>query len=316
MPNGIAWTEAFGILPVADRLRDAVLTLRGDAYTPKSKFGPSSLRIFRPRQALRLWRGEWAKARRAVVYNLFNHTPTPIHKGWSVRKTQVRDFRGGTLTYDSHNGTDFAIPLGTPVAAPAAARVGLVTSEFNRGGLKIVLDHGDGLMTSHAHLGRALVKTGQVVRRGEPFALSGMSGINGFLFFPWESPHLHMNVYWQGVAVDPFCVDRDRRGALWRDDEPRPTRSHARDETSVPESTWDRAALQAQVAACVHPERRAWLASIDDTNLLASALVHDRHYYPTRFSRSFPLSARSAVVSGRLDLPFANDDVDGMAWPD
>ena len=312
MPNGIAWTEAFGLLPVADRLRDTMLTVRGDAYTPKTKFGPSSLRIFRPRQALRLWTGHWAQERRAVIYNLFNHTPTPVEEGWSVRKTHVRDFRGGTLTYDSHNGTDFAIPLGTPVVAPASARVGLVTSEFNRGGLKVVLDHGDGLMTSHAHLGRALVEPGQIVRRGETFALSGMSGLNGFLFFPWESPHLHMNVYWQGVAVDPFAVAG--AGSLWRDDEPVPTRA-AIESASVPTSHWDRAALEAQVEACTHPERRAWLAGIQDTELLAAAVVHDRHYYPTRFTRTLPLYSRASELTRRMDLPFSKNDVDGMAWP-
>lgn len=310
MPNGIAWTEAFGLLPVSDRVRDTMLTLQGDAYTPKSKFGPSSLRIFRPRQAMKLWRGEWAKARRAVIYNLYNHTPTPILEGWSVRKTQVRDYRGGTLTYDSHNGTDFAIPLGTPVVAPAAARVGLVTSEFNRGGLKILLDHGDGLMTSHAHLGRSLVKAGQLVQRGEPFALSGMSGINGFLFFPWESPHLHMNTYWQGQIVDPFLVEGR---SLWSEKEPLPVRRESG--AHVPESAWDRAALSAQVDACVHPERRSWLASIEDTNLLAAAVVHELHYYPTRFERTLPLYTRASDLAGRMALPFSPNDVDGMAFP-
>ena len=59
-----------------------------------------------------------------------------------MRKTQVRDFRGGTLTYDSHNGTDFATAPGTVIVAPAAARVVLVVSEFHRGGLKLLLDHG------------------------------------------------------------------------------------------------------------------------------------------------------------------------------
>ncbi len=78
------------------------------------------------------------------MYNLFNRTPTPLEDGWSVRKTQVTDFRGGTLTYDSHNGTDFAVPVGTVVVAPAPGKVLRISSEFNRGGLKVFLDHGRG----------------------------------------------------------------------------------------------------------------------------------------------------------------------------
>jgi len=309
MPNGIGWTEAFGILPLRARARDTWLSLRGDAHTPKTKFGPSSLRIFRPRQAMQLWRGAWAVPRRAVIYNLVNHTPTPVSEGWSVRKTQVRDYRGGTLTYDSHNGTDFAVPLGTVLTAPAAARVALVTSEFNRGGLKIVLDHGDGLVTSHAHLGRALVHAGATLKRGEPFALSGMSGLNGFAFFPWESPHLHMNTYLHGRIVDPFAHEG---ASLWASDDPTPARHEP---SPVPPSRWDGTALREQVRACLHPERRAWLASIESEAQLGPTLVHDCTYYPTRFSRILPLYASEAPLALRLGLPFRPEDVDGIAFP-
>ena len=83
------------------------------------------------------------------------------------------DFRGRDLTYDSHNGTDFAVPVGTKVLAAAGGEVVRIVSEFNRGGLKIFIDHGGGLMTTSAHLARPLVKVGQIVARGEAIALSG-----------------------------------------------------------------------------------------------------------------------------------------------
>ena len=73
-----------------------------------------------------------------------------------MKKTQVADFRGRDLTYDSHNGTDFAIPVGTRVLTAAAGRVVRQVSEFNRGGLKLFVDHGQGLMTCYAHLARPL----------------------------------------------------------------------------------------------------------------------------------------------------------------
>ncbi|MBK9033903.1 MAG: M23 family metallopeptidase [Myxococcales bacterium] len=187
--------------PARDRLRGP--RRRAD---PPSRFDHTSLRILQPRLALAVWRGQRPFGRAVPIYNLFNRTPTPIERGWSVRKTQVRDFQGGALTYDSHNGTDFATAPGTVIVAPAAARVILVVSEFHRGGLKLLLDHGDGLATSCAHLARALVEPGQVVARGEPIALSGASGLNFVAALGADPPHLHFNVWLDGEPVDPFAV--------------------------------------------------------------------------------------------------------------
>jgi murein DD-endopeptidase len=191
---------------------------------------------------LRTWLGRRRADRRVPIYNLFNRTPTPIADGWSVRKTQVRDFRGGTLTYDSHNGTDFAVPPGTIVVAAAPGRVLRVSSEFNRGGLKVFVDHGRGLVTTSNHLGRALVRDGDLVRRGQPIALSGASGIDMFLMFPWNVPHVHFNVWLNGEPVDPFAGwavspggdrtirprrRRRRRHGAWPTAGPRPSTSRS-----------------------------------------------------------------------------------------
>lgn len=186
--------EVFGLSPLTLRAREALLALRGGTGVPRSRFGLSSLRILRPALGVSTWLGRRRADRRIPIYNLFNRTPTAVEQGWSVRKTQVRDFRGGTLTYDSHNGTDFAVTVGTIVVAPAPARVLRVSSEFNRGGLKVFLDHGRGLTTSSNHLARALVRVGDEVERGQPIGLSGYSGIDGFVAFPWSVPHVHFNV--------------------------------------------------------------------------------------------------------------------------
>ena len=164
-------TEALGVLPIRNRLREALVAQRGAEDVPPSRFGLSSLRLLSPRLALPLWLGRQVVPRRVVLTNLFNHTQTPIEAGWSVRKTQVRDFRGRDLTYDSHNGTDLAIPRGSVVTAPAPAVVARIHVEFNRGGLKVMLDHGDGLCTCSAHLARVLVAEGDRLERGQPFAL-------------------------------------------------------------------------------------------------------------------------------------------------
>ncbi|HSQ61877.1 MAG TPA: M23 family metallopeptidase, partial [Polyangiaceae bacterium] len=161
MRERIGLVEALGLRPLGKTLGDAWIAVRGDGSTPKSRFDLTSLRQFQPRYAVPLWLGRKPRGRLVPVVNLFNYRQPPPELGWSVRVTDVRDFRGGRNTYDSHNGTDFAIPPGTEVVAAAPGRVLRVSSEFHRGGRKVFLDHGRGLVTVYAHLARPLVEPGQ-----------------------------------------------------------------------------------------------------------------------------------------------------------
>lgn len=305
-----SFAEVLGLSPWRQRVREAVFAVRGDALTPPSRFDHTSLRILQPRLAAALWRGRKPFGRAVPIYNLFNRTPTPIARGWSVRKTQVADFRGGTLSYDSHNGTDFATAPGTVVVAPAAARVILVVSEFHRGGLKLLLDHGDGLATSHAHLARVLVAPGDVVARGQPVALSGASGLNFVAALGADPPHLHFNVWLDGEPVDPFAAPGEV--ALWRTgNDPTPGRA----DRELPDSVIDRERLEVQLAACLDPALAARLRAVPELGARALATIFARNYQPMRFaSHVSPYAARAARVP-RLDLPFAATDFERIHLP-
>lgn len=310
MVDRLPLTEVLGLTPWRQRLRETVFAVRGDALTPPSRFDHTSLRILQPRLAAAIWRGRRPFGDAVPIYNLFNRTPTPIADGWSVRKTTVRDFRGGTLTYDSHNGTDFATPPGTVVVAPAAGRVILVVSEFHRGGLKLLLDHGDGLATSHAHLARALVRPGEVVARGQPVALSGASGLNFVAALGADPPHLHFNTWLDGEPVDPFAAPGEV--PLWRTGN-QPTPGAA--DRDLPPTAIDDARLEAQLAACLDPALAARLRAIPDRVDRALATIFARNYQPMRFREHVsPYATRPARVP-RLDLPFAATDYRGIHLP-
>ncbi len=94
-----------------------------------------------------------------------------------------------------HTGLDFAVDQGTPVVAPAAARV-LGTGDYFFSGNTVFLDHGNGLITLYAHLDRIDVTEGQSLERGQRVGLVGKTGRA-------TGPHLHWGVILNGTSVDP-----------------------------------------------------------------------------------------------------------------
>jgi murein DD-endopeptidase MepM/ murein hydrolase activator NlpD len=303
--------DLFGLRPIPDALRQAALALRGAPHIPRSRFGLSSLGIFFPRLAVSTWLGQRPGADRVLVTNLFNRTQTPVAAGWSVLKTRVRDFRGGAMTYDSHNGTDFTCPVGTLVVAPAPGRVVRVSSEFNRGGVKVVLDHGDGLMTTSNHLLAPLVRTGDVVRRGDPIARSGASGLDMLTAFPWNAPHVHFNTWLNGVPVDPYALPGEV--SLWRrPNDPGPALADPQEPAPAP-TPWDEDAVSATLAACRDPALLSQLRAAPP-ELRAAETIFLRNYYPTAFPENPPLVRVPFPRTPRLDLPFR--DFSGAAMAD
>lgn len=320
MRERIGLVDALGLVPFDKTAREVMIALRGDPSTPRSRFDLTSLRQLRPRMGATLWLGGRPAGRLVPITNLYNYRQPPPELGWSVRVTDVRDFRGGANTYDSHNGTDFAIPPGTTVVAAAPGTVIRVSSEFHRGGRKVFLDHGRGLVTSYNHLSRPRVRPGQRVARGEPIALSGYSGIDALAGFPWAPPHVHFNVWLDGAYVDPFTpIDRDDP-SLWRrrnDPVPAPP-GELRDDALEP-TDWDDSAITRALEACVHPGTRAEIERAPSREERFGAALMHLNYFPTRFDRArlgvtFSLYRSSHRREPRLDLPFSHRDYDGVLF--
>jgi len=309
MATRIGIRETFGLSPIPQRAREALLALRGGAGVPPSRFDVSSLGVLHPALSVKTWFG-WKRADGKVpITNLFNRTPTAQQDGWSVRKTQVRDFRGGTNTYDSHNGTDFAVPVGTIVVAAAAGQVLRLSSEFNRGGLKLFIDHGQGLITTSNHLARSLVRVGDLVQRGQPVALSGYSGMDGFLMFPWSVPHVHFNTWLNGEYVDPFAADGEIPLWLGGND---PLPHDGSDSGSWVPTAWNMRAVDDAIADCSDPVARAELDAERDPGPRAMNVLFQLNYYPTRFSRRPQLMVETHPRRPRLSLPFRAGDFSGI----
>ncbi len=94
-----------------------------------------------------------------------------------------------------HQGLDFRVPTGTPVAAMNQGTVLLARFLYYEGNC-VVIDHGQGLLTLYFHLSELKVKEGDSVKRGQEIGLSGGTGRA-------TGPHLHVAVRWQGTYLDP-----------------------------------------------------------------------------------------------------------------
>lgn len=308
MRERIGLIEALGVRPLAKAAREVLLTARGDATTPKTRFDLSSLRQLRPRYSIPLWLGRKPHGRLVPITNLYNYRQPPPDQGWSVRVTDVEDFRAGDNTYDSHNGTDLAVPPGTRVVAAAPGRVLRVSSEFHRGGRKVLVDHGRGLVTTYNHLARPLVTPGQRVQRGEAIALSGYSGVDALVGFPWTPPHVHFNVWLNGRYVDPFA--RPGEVSLWRaHNNPVPARDAYDDYI---ETQWNERALEEALAACRHDGARAEMKRAATLYERVGATLLQLNYFPTRFTAIPELYSEAFPREPRLDLPFSHEDYDGV----
>ena len=311
MPR-VSLVEALGLRPFPLAVRQMGMVLFGDPHTPKSRFDHTSLKIFMPRLSVETWLGRSRADRLIPILNFVNRTPTPVEQGWSVRKTQARDWRGGDLTYDSHNGTDFIVPPGTRVCTAAAGVVRAIRREFNRGGLKVYVDHGRSLVTTYNHLSRASVIVGQEVKRGAEIGLSGASGADSTFMFPWAAPHLHFNVWYGGAAVDPYAAPGETSWWVEKND-PRPVAGDVA--SGVVAGSFDADGVARCRALCRDAQVNSVVDAQPDLQSQGMQLLIEAVTYPTRFAGSEPARSLFATTSppwGALDLPFHRDDFDGV----
>ncbi|MCL7929542.1 peptidoglycan DD-metalloendopeptidase family protein [Halomonas llamarensis] len=105
-----------------------------------------------------------------------------------------------------HNGTDFAMPIGSPITAPANGRVERVENHY-AAGRYVVIRHDNGYRTRYLHLSKPLVSRGQRVEMGERIALSGNTGRS-------TGPHLHYEVHVNNAPVNAMKVDLPENTSL------------------------------------------------------------------------------------------------------
>lgn len=131
----------------------------------------------------------------AAQRNVYMATPT----GWPVagRISSGYGNRDHPTLADRkfHSGVDISVSPGTRVKATADGIVSY-SGRTAGSGNAVVIEHGYGFSTAYAHNERNLVRVGQRVRRDDPIAVSGSTGLS-------TGPHVHYEIWKNGRHVNP-----------------------------------------------------------------------------------------------------------------
>ena len=118
----------------------------------------------------------------------------PVTRGWISSPYGRRvDPISGKMAW--HTGIDFAGRKGSDVTAIASGVVVHAGSRHGYGKL-VEIDHGDGFVTRYAHHDELLVRSGDIVRRGDAVGSMGVTGRT-------TGPHVHIEVLKNGRHVNP-----------------------------------------------------------------------------------------------------------------
>ncbi|RYF08473.1 MAG: M23 family metallopeptidase, partial [Deltaproteobacteria bacterium] len=106
----------------------------------------------------------------------------------------------------NHNGTDYGVPVGTPVWAVGDGRV--VRAGWHGGyGRLVEVAHPNGWVSQYAHLSKIMVRPGQHVHQKDVVGLVGMTGLA-------TGPHLHYGLKKNGHYVNSLAQKFERAKSL------------------------------------------------------------------------------------------------------
>ncbi len=279
--------------------------------------------FFRPDLSVPAYAGLVPSDGLAPIYHFFDRTNGGHLFAGRVTRGAARDYRGGRLTYDEHDGSDYVCPPGSLITAAAPGVLVAVRDRFLRGGLTACVDHG-GVVTQYTHLSKVTAELGQPLLRGEPLGLSGHAGFEMALGFPWVPPHLHFMAWVLGQPVDPYLrPDEDEHAATWaRRNDPLPAEGPLEGDPRPPrleEIAIDGHALERVIRMCSDPAITAELENAPNdvarAAILEDSTHHDRPAWPEE-ARKIDVRPDGVKARVRLSLPLHASEYRGTRVAD
>lgn len=118
-----------------------------------------------------------------------------VNFGWPVKGKIISSFgvKGGGIKND---GINIAVKKGTAIKAAEAGIVVYAGNELKGYGNLLLIRHEKEFMSAYAHADKLLVKTGDVVAKGDKIATVGMTG-------NVQQPQLHFEIRKKTKSVNP-----------------------------------------------------------------------------------------------------------------
>lgn len=116
----------------------------------------------------------------------------------------------GFRRYRWHHGTDLKLTVGTPIYSVFDGIVRIRSYDRTGYGYYVVVRHKNGLETLYGHMSRITVDVGQEVKAGDILGLGGNTGRS-------TGPHLHFEVRYQGLSINPTQIFDFNLGRLRSD---------------------------------------------------------------------------------------------------
>ena len=113
----------------------------------------------------------------------------------------------GMRRYKWHYGVDLRLQYGDSVQNVFYGVVRLSKYQRRGFGNYVVIHHYNGLETIYAHLAKRLVQEGDIIQAGEVIGLGGNTGRS-------SGPHLHFEVRYEGLPLDPNELFAFENGVL------------------------------------------------------------------------------------------------------
>jgi murein DD-endopeptidase MepM/ murein hydrolase activator NlpD len=114
----------------------------------------------------------------------------------SFADSRTYKYRAEVVDQQVHTGIDIAGVNNTQIVAANHGRV-VFAGEIGIYGNIVILDHGYGIHTLYGHLNQIDVQEGENVRKGDPIAVSGETGLA-------FGDHLHFEIRVNGLSVNPI----------------------------------------------------------------------------------------------------------------
>jgi hypothetical protein len=313
--------DTFGIRSLSQVRHDLGLVLgsKGERY----QSGWTAIGAIRPRLVWPALLGLVPEDGLSPIYNLFDRVGGGNRYSQRTTRDYARDFRGGKLSYDDHDGVDFVCPVGSPLCAAASGHVVMIRDQWLRGGLTVAVDHGSGILTQYTHCSKPLVRIGQEVKRGETVALSGLAGADMTFYVLYAPAHVHFMTWQNGTPVDPYLAEGedDRAGTWIKKNTPEPFMPSLGEAEPIPEpSRVDEEAVDRVVASCTDDNIARELAALSGNYaalaaVLEDALHHDDFAWPDGY-RAIRLRPEMPEADVRLSMPLSGSTYRGAKFGD